>query len=209
MELTVGTDSTWSLRVWLCSQIAHIDLAINVIDLTAPDYKSLLIKQSPTGLVPALNQGSFIIHDSLSITEYFNERSDGALYPSNSADRALARSLCAELHAGFINLRTQCPFTLAPVTPLSEQQSLAGNQGITNELKRIENIFGSARLPFMFDSAGAVDAYYAILAYRLHTYGITLKGQAGLYQESLLNWSLLKQAITLAKNWKAETNHIN
>ncbi|WP_409440174.1 glutathione S-transferase [Psychromonas sp. GE-S-Ul-11] len=197
MELTIGNVSTWSLRVWICSQLAQLDVAINVIDLTKPDYKSEILKYSATGLVPSLNEGTFVIHDSLSISEFFNECSEGALYPSQSSERALARSLCAELHSGFMWLRSQCPFSLEQVTPLLEF-----NTDIENELIRIEQIFETAHLPFMFNSAGIVDAFYSILAFRLKAYGIQLQGKAGEYQESLLNWINLKQAIELAQSWR-------
>lgn len=197
MKLTVGTDSTWSLRVWICSQLAQLVVEVNVIDLTSSDYKSEIFKHSETGLVPSLDEGTFVIHDSLAIAEYFNECSKGALYPSSSSERALARSLCSELHSGFMNLRSQCPFSLGQVTPLLEF-----NNNIAKELTRIEQIFGSAHLPFMFDSAGVVDAFYSILAFRLKSYGIELQGKAGEYQESLLNWSNLKDAIKLAQSWK-------
>ena len=197
MELTVGTDSTWSLRVWICCQIAQLDLEINVIDLTKSDYKSQIFKHSVTGLVPSLNAGDCVIHDSLAIAEYINECSGGSLYPSSSDERAMARSLCSELHSGFMNLRSQCPFSLEQVTPLE-----GFNSDIDNELSRIEQIFGAAHLPFMFNSAGAVDAFYSILAFRLKSYGIKLQGKAGEYQESLLNWDSLKEAIRLAQIWK-------
>ena len=95
MKLTVGTDSTWSLRVWICSQLAQLDVEVNVIDLTKLEYKSEIFKYSETGLVPSLNVGTFAIHDSLAIVEYFNECSKGALYPSSRSERALARSLCS------------------------------------------------------------------------------------------------------------------
>ncbi len=197
MNLTVGTDSTWSLRAWICSQIAQIDVEINVIDLTELDYKSEIVKFSKSGLVPALTVDTFVIHDSLAIIEYFNECANGVLYPKSKLKRALARSLCAELHAGFMSLRSQCPFSLDKVAPLA-----VNNTEIENELARIEAIFKLAKLPFMFDDAGVVDAFYSILAFRLKAYGINLPGKAGAYQDSLLNWSSLKQAIALAHDWK-------
>jgi len=197
MKLAVGSDSTWSLRVWICCQIAQLDVEINVIDLTKPDYKSELFKYSVTGLVPSLNVGTFVIHDSLAIAEYFNECSEGALYPGLESERALARSLCSELHSGFMNLRSRCPFSLEQVTPLLEIDN-----NIAKELTRIEAIFRAAYLPFMFKSSGVVDAFYSILAFRLNSYGIKFQGKAGKYQESLLSWSNLKQAITLAQSWK-------
>jgi len=197
MELIVGTDSTWSLRVWICLQIVNIKATDVVIDLTDADYKAKILAHSPSGLVPAFIDGHIEIHDSLAITEYLNESSLGGLYPDSVKQRAFARSLCAEMHSGFMNLRQQFSFTLKPVakaTLLSDE--------VKQEIARIEAIFESAELPFMFEFAGAVDAFYAILAYRLNSYGITLKGKAGEYQKSLLNWDLLKQAIIQAEEWE-------
>ena len=197
MLLIVGTESTWSLRALICSKIAGIEVKQHVIDLTASGYKSELLKYSQAGLVPALDNGSGVVHDSLAIAEYFNECTDGSLYPQSSSERALSRSLCAELHSGFINLRTQLPFTTDKVDP----PSLLSDE-VLKEVCRISEIFEKARLPFMFDSAGCVDAFYAVLAYRLKIYGITLEGQAGEYKKRLLEWDLFNQALERARIWK-------
>jgi len=108
--------------------------------------------------VPSLNEDSMVIHDSLAIAEYFNECSGGALSPSTIQERALTRSLCSELHSGFMNLRDQCPFSLEQLTPLS-----AFTNSINSELTRIENIFAPAQLPFMFNFVEAVDAFIQYL----------------------------------------------
>jgi len=112
VELIVGTDSTWSLRTWMCLQLRKVEASEQVIDLTCANYKSKILKYSPTGLVPALIEGAIVIHDSLAITEYINEYSDGGLYPINVKERSLARSLCSEMHSGLINLRNLLSFTL-------------------------------------------------------------------------------------------------
>lgn len=196
MKLILGTDSTWSLRAWICSQLAQVKSDLVVINLSRANYKSEILKHSSTGLVPALNEGSVVIHDSLAIAEYLNEVSNGSLYPNVPLERALARSYCAELHSGFFNIRALCPFTLEQVASLTDF-----DEKTKAELMRIESIFAAAHLPFMFNSAGAVDAYYAILAFRLNAYGINLTGKAGDYQKSLLDWPILQQAITLAGEW--------
>ncbi len=196
MKLVVGTESTWSLRAWICSQIAELDPELEVVNLSNQDYKSEILQYSEVGLVPILNIENTSIHDSLAIIEYFNESCEGKLYPSETIERAKARSLCAEMHSGFSALRTNFPFTLKSVQPASNF-----DENIQQELQRVESIFTKAKLPFMFDSAGAVDSFYAILAYRLKTYGIELPGKAGEYQQSLLQWPTLQQAIRLAKEW--------
>lgn len=197
MELIVGTDSTWSLRVWICSQLAKQELNLTVVDLTKGDYKNEILKYSPTGLVPALKNGTLVIHDSLAIAEYFNELCNGSLYSNVQAERALSRSLCAEMHSGFMSLRSNYPFTLDAVAPLS-----VFTDAIGSEISRIEDIFEQAQLPFMFAKPGVVDAFYAILAFRLKTYGVVLTGKAGNYQQSLLDWPVLQHSITLAKGWR-------
>lgn len=193
MKLVIGTLSTWSLRAWMCGQLAKIECEIHAIDLSKNGYKAEVLKYSPTGLVPALTVEDLVIHDSLAITEYFNEKSNGSLYPESSLERALARSLCMEMHSGFMNLRSQCPFSLEAVSPLMDR-----SEGIQKELDRVSVVFQQARLPFMFDNAGAVDVFYAVLAYRLKSYGIEFKGVAGEYQKSLLKWPLLEKAIKLS-----------
>lgn len=196
MQLIVGTDSTWSLRAWMCLQLANVEVSEKVIDLHDRNYKSQILQYSPAGLVPALITETTVIHDSLAITEYINELSPDLLFPENREERAVARSLCAEMHSGFMSLRGQFPFMLT--TP-EKPTDLDAN--IRRELARATVIFESANLPFMFESAGAVDAFYAILAFRLKSYGITLEGKAGEYQYSLLQWPLLKRAIEQAEKW--------
>lgn len=201
MQLIVGTNSTWSLRAWICGRIAELDLAVSVIDLQKPECKEELKRVSTTGLVPVLLAGELQIHDSLAIAEYFNELSNGALYPSNQAERAIARSLVSELHSGFIAVRSACPFSLEPVSPASFQA-----ESLISELARIEEIFASARLPYMFDKPSAVDAFYAVMAYRLNGYGIHLNGKAGEYQNSLLKWAALIDAIETMHEWSSAAN---
>ncbi|MBW3696680.1 glutathione S-transferase [Vibrio sp. T187] len=196
-RLIVGTDSTWSLRAWMCAQLAGSELNIIVIDLAKEDYKDKILAYSPTGLVPALQHGATTIHDSLAISEYFNELSTGRLYPESAEQRALARSYCAEMHSGFFEVRSQCPFTLDKTAPVTEPSS-----AFQKELERIEQIFSQAQGPFMFNEPSMVDAFYSILAFRLSSYGITLAGEAGQYQQSLLEWPLLQQAIDLASSWR-------
>ncbi|PAU39935.1 glutathione S-transferase [Vibrio coralliilyticus] len=198
MRLIVGTDSTWSLRAWICAYIAGIEMETQVIVLTKPDAKEQLKLMSPTGLVPALiADNNSVIHDSLAISEYLNELSGGKLLPQSESQRAEARSLCCEMHSGFFALRTYCSFTLAK----PDVDSLP-MQELSSELTRINTIFAKARLPFMYDEPTMVDAFYAILAYRLESYGLSLQGKAADYQRSLLEWHGLTSAIEAATEWR-------
>lgn len=194
MKLIIGTGSTWSLRVWICARIAELPLEEHVIDLTQSNYKEQISQHSVTGLVPVLTDDGVVVHDSLAIMEYLNECSGGALLPKKLAERAQARSLCAELHSGFIRLRSTHPFTLgASAAPVINDQAL------DREIARIQKIFEQAKRPYMFDRESAVDAFYSVLAFRLRSYGIQLTADAGDYQDSLLSWPYLQEAIA---HWK-------
>ncbi|MBN3573161.1 glutathione S-transferase N-terminal domain-containing protein [Vibrio neptunius] len=198
MRLVVGTDSTWSLRAWICAYIAGVEMETQVIDLTKPEAKEQLKLVSPTGLVPALIiDNNSVIHDSLAISEYLNELSEGKLLPRSDFQRSEARSLCCEMHSGFVALRMYCSFTLDK----PEVDSLP-MQELSSDLTRINTIFAKARLPFMYDEPTVVDAFYAILAYRLERYGLSLQGKAAEYQRSLLEWHGLTDAIEAAKQWR-------
>lgn len=78
---------------------------------------------------------------------------EGALLPANSHERALARSLCAELHSGFPALRSRCPNFSEGTGLLRETEE------ISRELNRLDAIFSRAQLPFMFARPGIVDAF--------------------------------------------------
>ncbi|MGL4892271.1 MAG: glutathione S-transferase, partial [Aeromonas veronii] len=115
------------------------------------------------------------------------------LYPVSLAERALARSLCAELHAGFRQIRSLLPFFLGAPTRIDPPVEAVG------ELARLQEIWSQARGPFYFGEAGIVDAFYAVMAYRLASYGILLPGQAGVYQQALLSWPLWQETLLKAR----------
>ncbi len=194
-QLVVGTGSTWSIRAWICLKLANVDFSEYVVVLENADYKQKLLDVSPTGLVPVLNTGSISIHDSLAIAEYANECSNGAIYPAQQHKRALARSLCSELHSGFMHLRTHCPFTL------SQQPSVSLTPELIAEINRLNVVWSQAQGSFYFDEPSVVDAFYAVLAFRLKTYGIELSPKASAYQHALLTWPLFSLAIEQARQW--------
>ena len=107
LVLAVGTGSTWAMRAALVLAMSGLTWQEQVFDLE--DAKSLarLKRLAPAGLVPWLEHDGLRVHDSLAIAEYVHERCpDRQLYPVSLAERALARSLCAELHAGFRQIRS-------------------------------------------------------------------------------------------------------
>jgi len=192
-DLIVGTNSTWSIRAWICLKLANIEFNEVVISLEKENYQSQIAQYSDALLVPVLVDNEMKIHDSLAIAEYVNDLS--IIYPESKTEKALTRSLCAELHSGFMNLRANCPFSLESVSPVVVTEPLH------KEIERLSKIFESAKGNFMFENASPVDAFYAVLAFRLSAYGIELEGKSGEYQTKLQQWPLFIEAIETAKSW--------
>jgi glutathione S-transferase len=197
LDLIVGTNSTWSIRAWLCLKLANLEFNEIVISLEKDNYQSKIAQYSNAMLVPVLVDNDIHIHDSLAITEYVNDITP--IYPNENAKKALARSLCAELHSGFMSLRANCPFSFEKVAPAVLTEPL------NKEIVRLTHIFKNAHGHFMFETASPVDAFYAVLAFRLSAYGIELEGKAGEYQTQLQQWPLFTHAIAAAKTWNNHT----
>ena len=201
LVLTVGTGSTWSMRASLVLALSGLAWQEQVFDLEDAKAVARLKRVSPTGLVPWLDDGELRIHDSLAIAEYLHELCPGRhLYPENRTERALARSLCAELHSGFGQIRSLLPFFLgAPTQGEPPVETLT-------ELARLQTLWSQARGDFYFGEAGIIDAFYAVMAYRLASYGIALPGQAGAYQQALLAWPLWQETLVRARlQWPAKS----
>ncbi|HHQ4607330.1 TPA: glutathione S-transferase N-terminal domain-containing protein, partial [Aeromonas hydrophila] len=117
LVLTVGTGSTWAMRAALVLAMSGLEWQEQVFDLEDAKELQRLKRLAPAGLVPWLDHDGVRIHDSLAIAEYLHELCPARrLYPEARAERALARSLCAELHAGFRQIRTLLPFFLGAPT---------------------------------------------------------------------------------------------
>lgn len=94
--------SSWSLRGWLMARLAGLDFAEAVIPLDVDGFKDAILAHSPAGRVPVLKHAGNVIWDSLAIGEYLAEVApDAGFWPADGGRRAHARSLCAEMHAGF------------------------------------------------------------------------------------------------------------
>ncbi|WP_429152244.1 glutathione S-transferase N-terminal domain-containing protein [Aeromonas hydrophila] len=199
LVLTVGTGSTWAMRAALVLAMSGLEWQEQVFDLEDAKELQRLKRLAPAGLVPWLDHDGVRVHDSLAIAEYLHELCPvRRLYPEARSERALARSLCAELHTGFRQIRTLLPFFLGAPTRSEPPVEAIG------ELARLQTIWSQARGPFYFGEAGILDAFYAVMAYRLASYGIQLPGQAGAYQQVLLAWPLWQQTLVKARlQWPA------
>lgn len=115
MKLYIGNKnySSWSMRPWLV--LKHFQLPFEEVIVPFDDFhqdqafKMTMSSIGPTAKVPALVDGHLYVWDSLAICEYLRERyPEQNLWLSDVLERARARSLCAEMHSGFTDLRRLC-----------------------------------------------------------------------------------------------------
>ncbi len=198
--LTLGTRrySSWSLRGWLAVRLAGLDVADRVLPLGAepPD--------TPSGLVPSLRHAGAETWDSLAICEYCAEHAP-ALWPADRAARAHARSISAEMHAGFRALRVAMPMNLGRPDYASLGPRLAADPATARDLARITTIWRDARAgfgdggPFLFGHAfNAADAMFAPVVARLLTYRPPLPDDAQAYCDAVRAHPLVDEWYALA-----------
>jgi len=146
LTLVIGNKnySSWSLRAWLAMKQAGLEFAEVRIPLDWPTTHEEIRRYSPSGKVPVLIDGELKVWESLAICEYVAERFANDLWPADVAERAIARSICAEMHAGFQNLRENMPMDCRNrypgegMTPGVEEKSIASLPFGANAAKNSE-----------------------------------------------------------------------
>ena len=163
--------SSWSLRGWLAVRLAGLDVEDVVIPLDGSGRTPAVARVSPAGLVPYLEHRGNRVWETLAICEYCAEIAP-ALWPAEAAARAHARSVAAEMHAGFRELRQAMPMNLG-----RDFAGLGRAPGALSDIARIEALWGAARErfggggPFLFGAAfTAADAMYAPVVTRFLTW---------------------------------------
>lgn len=190
MKLVIGNKnySSWSLRPWLLLRHAGIDFVEERISFNAPDFTARVQRYSPVGKVPVLVDGEIVVWDSLAIVEYVAEKyASLQLWPASAAQRALARALCAEMHAGFGDLRSMMGMNVTAQLP-----GRGWNIAVQRDIDRISAIWtglrnaNAAAGPFLFGRFSAVDAFYAPVVYRFNTYQPELSAPVRAYMQTML-----------------------
>jgi glutathione S-transferase len=198
LTLVIGNKnySSWSFRPWIAMRVAGIAFDEQVISLGDPAFKPTLLKLSPAGKVPVLCDGATRVWESLAILEYLAETNPG-LWPADPAARAHARSLAAEMHAGFSALRRQCPMNFwRPVARRDLPDTVPA------DVRRIDAMWSDCRArfgtggPFLFGRFSAADAMYAPVVSRFHTYAIEVGAAARAYMDAVM-------ALPAWAEWKA------
>ncbi len=200
-RLVIGdkTLSSWSLRPWLLLRHFQVPFEEIALPLDTPQFQARIAGYSPTRKVPVLWDDTLHVWDSLAICEYVNERwLDGRGWPPELSVRAQARAAAAEMHSGFVDLRTQLPMNLARA-PGPARWDAAAERDIT----RIQALWASLRAEhghagqFLCGDFGIVDAMFAPVALRFASYGVPLFEAAGDYLAAL-------DALPALREWKQD-----
>jgi len=194
LKLYVGNKnySSWSMRPWVLLRQAQIPFETVMVrfDSFAPgsSFKQGVGKVSPAGRVPVLLDGEFAIWDTLAIAEYVAEKfPDKSLWPADRRKRARARSVCAEMHAGFTALRSACPMNIEASLPDIGALAWRDKPAVRADLERIVEMW-SALLeahggPLLFGDFSIADAYFAPVCMRLATYSLPVPAGIKSYVE--------------------------
>lgn len=192
--------SSWSLRPWLVLRMAGLDFEEVRVPLYQPDSRDQILHHSPAGKVPILRDGDLTVWDSLAICEYVAELVPRAgLWPDDGAARARARSISAEMHAGFAPLRAAMPMNVRVqratlVTPPSAdvRADVARIVAIFEECRERDGAGGA----FLFGRFTIADAMFAPVVTRLRSYSVALPPRAQAYADAILALAPLREWIT-------------
>ena len=204
MKLVIANKaySSWSLRPWLLMRVFEIAFDEVVIPLDLPGSPAAIKAFGPAGKVPVLIDGPLTVWDSQAIVEHLAEvRPTCAIWPRDPAARALARSIAAEMHAGFLPLRRALPMNMRRV-PKAAMLDAASAAEVTADVARIEVAWADARSrfgaggPFLFGHFSAADAMFAPVVNRLHAYAVPVGNETRTYMDAMM-------ALPAWQDWQA------
>lgn len=199
MKLIVGNKrySSWSFRPWLAMRVNGIAFDEDLIPFDDEGGNPAIKAATPAGRVPVLVDGALVVWESLAILEYLADRfPDAGFWPDDPADRARARAMAAEMHAGFVALRSECPMNMA-----REVRAIAVSDAVAGDVARIEALWDEALArsggPFLFGAFSNADAMFAPVVNRLEIYALSTHEAVRRYSEAmkaLPAWSEWEQA---------------
>ena len=207
MKLIIGNRaySSWSMRGWLAMKHSGLEFE----ELVVPMFDEAWEKRregdefAPSlGKVPILWDEECVVWDSLAIVEFLADKvGREKFWPSDDAARGMARSMAAEMHSGFANLRRELPMNVRRIIdsgPLTE--------AVREEIDRIMQLWAQARAryggtgDYLFGDWCAVDIMFAPVVTRFVTYRVPVPPFAAAYMEAVLAQEHVVEWIELAQD---------
>jgi len=197
MKLYIGNKnySSWSMRSGVL--LAAFGIPFQEVKLRfdfseGSEWSRVIAGITPTKRVPVLvEDDGFTVWDTLAIAEYIADRHpEHAIWPRELKARARARSLCAEMLAGFTRLRNVCPMNIEAFVPEVGEKLWAEDAALRADVARLDAAWSDALNtsggPFLFGAFSAADAYFAPVAVRLSRFGLPVSEAAAAYRDALL-----------------------
>lgn len=194
MKLVIGNPnySSWSMRGWLALKWAGIEFETEIVHLYEPRSRERLFALgAEAGKVPFVVSGGHTVWESLSLLEFAHDQT-GKIWPSNARKRATARSLAAEMHAGFASLRTGMPMNIRAHSLTAKRDN-----AFEEELARVKELWTCAE-GFLVGEFSGADIMFAPMAQRFRTYQIEMEGREKNYYHALLEHPLVQEWCELA-----------
>lgn len=197
LQLYIGNKnySSWSMRPWVLLKQAGIpfeEVKVRFDSFEANStFKATVGALSPAGKVPILKDGELVVWDTLAIAEYIAEQyPDRQLWPADKAQRARARSICAEMHSGFTALRGNCPMNIEADLAATGALIWRDKPAVRTDVARIsamwtELLQANSADKFLFGSFGVADAYFAPVCMRLKTYALPVPPVVAAYVQRI------------------------
>ena len=194
MKIVIGNRaySSWSMRGWLAvrqSELEYEELVVPLYDEQWEQRREGDEFGPSRGKVPILWDGDAVVWDSLAIIEYCADKTERALFwPEDMAARGMARSMAAEMHSSFANLRRDLPMNIRRTV---DDHPL--NPEVRAEIERIMILWAQARARFggtgeyLFGAWGAADIMFAPVVTRFVTYKVPIPPFAAAYMNAVLS----------------------
>jgi glutathione S-transferase len=194
LKLIIGNRaySSWSMRGWLAlkqSGEEFDEFVVPLFDAEWDKHRQGDEFAPSLGKVPILWDGQCVVWDSLAIVEFLADRVGSEKYwPEDSSARGMARSMAAEMHSGFANLRRELPMNVRRSYPAKEL-----SKEVADEIDRIMQLWAQARArfggtgEFLFGEWCATDMMYAPVVTRFITYSVPVPPFAAAYMKAVLS----------------------
>lgn len=180
--------SSWSMRPWVLLRGLGVEFDEVQLKFESAAWRENIARLSPTGLVPVLWLDGEPVWDTLAIAETVAERwPEKRAWPRDARARAVARSVCAEMHSGFRALRSAMPMNIRGAYP-----GKGMSPDVRRDIDRIVAIWTSCRERYgeggdlLFGHFTIADAFYAPVVTRFVTYAVELPPAARRYADAVL-----------------------
>lgn len=199
-QLAIGNKnySSWSMRAWVLLRALGIDFEEIQLKFHTEAWRREIGRWSPSGRVPVLWLDGEPVWDTAAIAETVAERwPEKQAWPRDAHARAVARSVCAEMHSSFHALRQAMPMNIRGSYP-----GRGMGPEVAQDIDRVVAIWTSCRErhgqggEMLFGHFTIADAFYAPVATRFATYGVRLPAAAQRYAEAVL-------ALAAVREWSA------